>query len=253
MKLRVLGISGSPRKGNSEFLLEQAVSGAAEYPGADIETEIYSFRNKHFEPCIACGHCIRKQGSCIHKDDFDDLRSKWLEADVIIYSLPVYHMTMPGQVKCFIDRLGNASFGSHKVVRSDGSETLSKQMKTVGTIAQGIHMFSGQEHTITDMINHALIMQSVPVTGDMWESYIGTGAWTCNQDARNAMDSLYEKQEFSVVAAVRSARLLGRRCVEQADIILKGLLASRETLSKDPAYHWIYSRLDKKLSGAPER
>jgi multimeric flavodoxin WrbA len=186
MKLHVLGISGSPRKGNSEYLLKKALEGAIEYSPERIKTDIYSFRGKTIGPCLACNNCVRNGGTCIIKDDFENLRQKWLRADIIIYSLPVYHMSMPGQVKCFIDRLGNASFGSHRVVLPDGRETLSKQMKVIGTIAQGIHIFSGQEHTITDMINHTLVMQSVPVAGDLWEAYIGAGGWTRNRESRKA-------------------------------------------------------------------
>lgn len=250
MKLRVLGISGSPRKGNSEYLLQQALEAAVDYAPDRVATETYSFRGKHFEPCLACGNCIRKNGECIHQDDFNDLRSKWWWADVIIYSLPVYHMSMPGQVKCFIDRLGNASFGSHRVVLADGSETLAKQMKIIGTIAQGIHIFSGQEHTITDMINHTLVMQSLPVAGDLWEAYIGAGAWTRNIDSRKAMEQLMDEGEFSAESAVKASRGLGRRCVEQADIQMQGLLACGEQLRKDPVYTRLYDSLDTRLQNA---
>ena len=245
--LRVLGISGSPRKGNSEYLLKHALEGAVEYDPERVLTEFYSFRGKHFEPCLACNNCVRKNGECIHKDDFDDLRSRWLRADVILYSLPVYHMSMPGQVKCFIDRLGNASFGSHRVELPNGAVTLSKQMKVIGTIAQGIHIFSGQEHTITDMINHTLLLQSVPVNGDMWEAYIGAGGWTRNIDDRRAFEKLDEQGELSARAAVKASRNLGRRCVEQADIQMQGLLACGDRLRKDPVYARIFENLDARV------
>jgi len=247
VELRVLGISGSPRKGNSEYLLQYALEGAVEYAPGRIATEEYSFRGKKFEPCIGCGNCIRKNGECIYDDDFDDLRSKWFWADVIIYSLPVYHMSMPGQVKCYIDRLGNATFGSHKVIMEDGTETVAKQMKIIGTIAQGIHIFSGQEHTITDMINHTLIMQSIPVTGDLWEAYIGAGAWTRNIDSRNAMEQLDKEGEFSAETAVKASKKLGRRCAEQADIQIQGLIACGDQLRNDPGYSRLYENLDARL------
>ena len=244
----MLGICGSPRKGNSEFLLKYALEGAEGYNPGGVTTETYSFRGKHFEPCIACNSCVRNGGTCIHKDDFEDLRNRWLDADVILYSLPVYHMSMPGQVKCFIDRLGNSCFGSHRVELEDGTVTLSKQMKIIGTIAQGIHIFSGQEHTITDMINHTLMMQSVPVNGDMWEAYIGAGGWTRNLEDRNALEKLAETDELSAASAVKASRLLGRRCAEQADIQISGLIACRAMLERDPVYARIYQRLDRRLA-----
>jgi multimeric flavodoxin WrbA len=253
LTLNILGISGSPRSGNSEYLLEKALDKAASYRGAIVETVRYSFRNKEFKPCIACDHCMRNEGACVHRDDFGELSALWHEADVILYSLPVYHMGMPGQVKCFVDRLGNSSFGGYAVTLPDGRRTLSKQCKIIGTIAQGIHIFSGQEHTITQMINHALIMQSIPVTGDMWECYIGAGAWTCNRSERGAFEELASGEEFAARAAVRGSESLGLRAVEMADTVLRGLVGARDVLGEDPAYSYIYGRIDRKLKSGERR
>lgn len=249
ISLNVLGISGSPRSGNSEYLLQKALDKAASYKGANITIKTFDFRAKEFKPCIGCNYCIRKKGECVQKDDFQQLSDLWHEADVVLYSLPVYHMSMPGQVKCFIDRLGNSSFGGYSVKLPDGREILSKQYKIIGTIAQGIHIFSGQEHTITDMINHTLIMQSIPVTGDMWECYIGAGAWTDNDGGRNAFENLTARNDSTALAAIRASESLGLRAVEMADTVLNGLVQSRSTLGEDPAYSYIYQRLDRKLSG----
>ena len=247
LQLKILGISGSPRKGNSEYLLKESLDAAVDYSPDRVTYEMYSFRGKKIGPCLACNHCVRNNGECIVKDDFEILREKWFDADVIIYSLPVYHMSMPGQVKCFIDRLGNSCFGSHRVVLPNGAETVSKQMKVIGTIAQGIHIFSGQEHTITDMINHTLLMQSVPVNGDMWEAYIGAGGWTRNREGRNALSDLKDEGDFSAEAAVTASRSLGLRCLETADIVLNGLLSCRDMLGENPIYQKIYEKLDSKV------
>jgi multimeric flavodoxin WrbA len=248
MKLHILGINGSPRKGNSEYLLKEALEGTCEayFSGRSVKINAttYSFRGKHFEPCLGCNNCIRKGGRCIHKDDFEHLQQIWLDADVIIYSVPVYHMTYPGQVKCFLDRLGNSMFGMSAVKNEDGTETLPKLFKVVAPIAQGIHIFSGQEHTLTDLINHALIMQCIPVTGDMWEAYIGAGGWTVNRDARNSFEQLCEEKDPAALAAVRACRSLGRRAVEMAVIIREGLVQRKNELKEDPLYSWIYNKLD---------
>jgi multimeric flavodoxin WrbA len=246
LSLKILGISGSPRSGNSEYLLGKALEKACTYKGASITAKAYSFRAKEFKPCIGCNHCIRNKGACVHKDDFKELADLWHEADVILYSLPVYHMSMPGQVKCFLDRLGNSSFGAYAARLPDGREILAKQYKIIGTIAQGIHNFSGQEHTITDMINHALIMQSIPVTGDMWECYIGAGAWTSNGADRDAFEKLASNGDFAAQAAIRGSESLGLRAVEMADIILQGLIQKKEQLCNNPAYSYIYQRIEDK-------
>ncbi len=246
IQLHVLGIGGSPRKGNSDYLLGHAMEAAVSHAPNRTTYETFSFRGKEFKPCIGCNYCIRNNGPCVHDDDFQVLKEKWLAADVILYSLPVYHMGMPGQVKCFIDRLGNSMFGSHRVVLSDGTETLSKHLKAIGTIAQGIHIFSGQEHTITQIINHTLLMQCIPVTGDMWEAYIGAGGWTENRIGRNALAELSEEKKFSAETAVRAARSLGLRAAEIADITLSGLCSCRGALEGDPLYRHVLEQLKEK-------
>ncbi|MGA2478883.1 MAG: hypothetical protein ABSG63_09060 [Spirochaetia bacterium] len=124
----------------------------------------------------------------------------------------------------------------YRALLPEGKDTLPKLLKVVGSIAQGIHIFSGQEHTITDLINHALIMQSIPVAADLWESYIGAGGWTANRDARDALETLAGEKEMGAIAAVSAFRTLGRRAVEMAMIVRAGVTACREVLEKDPLY-----------------
>jgi multimeric flavodoxin WrbA len=243
--ITVLGICGSPRKGNSLFLLEKALEGCREVKPEGVTTRAYAIKGKKFEPCIACSHCEKHDGECVHKDDFSELKGLWLEADVILYSVPVYHMGMPGQLKCFIDRLGNSMFGTYRSQLPAERETIPKLLKVIGSIAQGMHIFSGQEHTITDLINHALIMQSVPVAADLWQSYIGAAGWTANRPERDALEKLADAEEMSAAAAVHASRTIGRRAVEMAMIIRSGLMACRELLAKDPLYTPVLSRLDR--------
>ena len=251
--VNVLGICASPRKGNSQFLLERALEGCREANAEVVMTHAYAMRGRRFEPCIACSHCEKHDGQCVHKDDFAELKALWLEADVILYSVPVYHMTMPGQLKCFIDRLGNSMFGTYRSALPAGSETIPKLLKVIGSIAQGMHIFSGQEHTITDLVNHALVMQSVPVTADLWQSYIGAGGWTANRPERDALERLAGSADIGAVAAVHASRMLGRRAVQMAMIIRSGLMAQKELLAGDPLYGPVLSRLDAHASDAGEK
>ena len=242
--IKVLGICGSPRKGNSFFLLEKALAAGRDVRPDQVVTSIYSIKGKIFQPCIACSHCSNHSGDCVHKDDFGELRDLWMQSDVIIYSVPVYHMGIPGQLKCFIDRLGNSMFGKYRAQLPLGRESLPKLFKVIGAIAQGIHIFSGQEHTITDLINHALIMQSVPVTGDLWESYIGSGAWTSNRGEKDALEKLADLGEKCATAAVHGSQAIGRRAVEMALIIRAGLMACKGELERDPLYRPLLSGLE---------
>lgn len=248
VKIKVLGICGSPRKGNSLYLLEHALKSAKGFEPEMVETETYTFRGKKMNPCLACGKCAEQNGVCIHDDDFEELREKWMNADAIIYSVPVYHLTYPGQVKCFIDRLGNSGFGLFLPywAGTEQAETLPKLYKAIGSIAQGVHIFSGQESTITDLINHALVMQCIPVAGDVWEAYIGVGAWTSNDIDRKALEKQIEEGNWDASLGVKAAMALGHRVAQMAAIVKAGLLASRETLEKEAIYKPLFNWLDDK-------
>ena len=97
---------------------------------------------------------------------------------------------------------------------------------------------------MTSLINHALVMQCIPVTGDLWESYLGCGAWTQNDIGRDGLEKLAARGEASAAAAVRAAASVGARCVEMAMIIRAGVLARRDVLKKDPLYGPLLDRLE---------
>lgn len=240
--IKVLGICGSPRKGNSQYLLEKALEAAQKAAPGEVETELYSIRGKKFAPCISCFKCGDQQGECILKDDFQELREKWVEAGVVIYSVPVYHMGIPAQLKAFLDRLGNSLFGRYAGL-FDGEANLPRSLKVIASIAQGAHLFSGQEHTITDLINHALIMGCVPVTGDMWEAYIGAGAWTYNEVGRNVLAENEENGSLDTRVALRGAESIGRRAAELALILKAGGLANANRFSGEPVYQPFLRRI----------
>jgi len=99
--MKILGLSCSPRtSGNTVTLLEQALQGAKQ-DGAG--TELYSVAGKTIEPCNACGGC-RKTGECTIKDDMQELYPKLLQADGIIFGVPVYFYSINAQAKAIIDR-----------------------------------------------------------------------------------------------------------------------------------------------------
>lgn len=99
--MRVLGVLGSPRiGGNSDILLEQALSGAREM-GAKVEKIILS--RKKISGCLDCTKC-NETGVCIIKDDMPAIHRKILEADAIIHSVPLYFWAMTAQMKAYLDR-----------------------------------------------------------------------------------------------------------------------------------------------------
>lgn len=242
-KLVVLGISGSPRKGNSQFLLDKALEAARNVDPDGLECVSYSIRGKKIGPCMSCFRCGKQEGECIIKDDFQELFELWLKADVIIYSVPVYHMGIPGQLKCFIDRLGNSLFGKYQGIFQPGEGKLPKLLKIIGSIVQGVHLCAGQEHTLTSLINHTLIMQCIPVTGDMWHSYIGGGGWTSNDLDPKALEKQLTENNCDALIAVKSAQDIGKRAAELALLIRAGGYSRKMDLHQDPIYKPFLARI----------
>jgi hypothetical protein len=102
---RVLALNGSPRAGAgvTSKLLEPLLAGMRE---AGAETELIQVRELGLEPCIGCYSCwVQTPGRCIHDDGMDRGLQAWARADLVVIGTPVYHGTMTGLLKTFLDRL----------------------------------------------------------------------------------------------------------------------------------------------------
>ncbi len=100
-RMKVLGIVCSPRlHGNTEILVQASLAKAQE-EGAEIE--LVTLAGKTISPCDGCYSC-RETGKCHIKDDMQDIYTKLLEADGIIFGSPVYFWSVSAQAKALIDR-----------------------------------------------------------------------------------------------------------------------------------------------------
>ena len=99
--MKILGISGSPRKGDNEKAIDFSLNIAKKQ---GLKTEKISLADSKVAPCIACDHCKDSPGKCSIKDDMEKIRSKLIEADGIIISSPVYFGSISAQLKALFDR-----------------------------------------------------------------------------------------------------------------------------------------------------
>ncbi|MBW2981826.1 flavodoxin family protein [Candidatus Woesearchaeota archaeon] len=99
--VKILAICGSPRKGNTEFMLTTLLKAAAE-KGA--ETEMILLRKYNIKPCTGCDICFGTQMPCKIKDDMDDIYNDLQEADVIVLGSPNYFKNVSSIMKAFMDR-----------------------------------------------------------------------------------------------------------------------------------------------------
>jgi multimeric flavodoxin WrbA len=103
--MKILGISGSPRKGNTEWMVTRLLELLAE---AGHQTEIVIIRKLTIETCNGCLACEgsgkERKGICNIKDDMQDIYPKLPEVDIIIMGTPVYFDMLSGMLKNFMDR-----------------------------------------------------------------------------------------------------------------------------------------------------
>ena len=96
--MKVLGISGSPRKDQSTDRLVREVLGAV-----GCETEFISLAGRDIGPCISCLGCV-DDNVCKVTDDMEELRDKIVEADAYVIGAPNYFSMLNGLTHCFLER-----------------------------------------------------------------------------------------------------------------------------------------------------
>ncbi|MCD6157253.1 MAG: flavodoxin family protein [Euryarchaeota archaeon] len=243
LPVKILGISASIRvEGNSEYLLKKALEAAKSVSPELVEVEMYKFSGKIISPCGHCLSCIDHR-ECILHDDFDEIFEKWLEADAIIYSVPVFHLGLPAHFKAFLDRLGQALFARYQ-------DRPPRSMKVIGIIVQGTDLGGGEELATVQLITHALVMGGIPVSGDPPESYIGAIGWTKRSPLPDAIARMEEQGDFDAITTIKAAESVGKRVAYTALMIKNGGAVLKDLLSRDVAYSWF---LEKIKSGQPEK
>lgn len=108
--MNVLLINGSPKGKNSNSLklAYSFIEGLkSEYAnnGKEISIEELHVASMNIDACKGCFACWKKTpGICCIKDDMKAVIGKQLEADIILWSFPLYYFSVPGILKDLIDR-----------------------------------------------------------------------------------------------------------------------------------------------------
>ena len=96
--MKVLGVSGSPRKGSTTDQLVKEVLN-----GVECETEFLPLSGRRIGPCVACLGCV-KDNVCVLKDDLAELREKIVGADAYVIGAANYYSVLNGLAHCFLER-----------------------------------------------------------------------------------------------------------------------------------------------------
>ncbi len=99
--MKILALLGSPRKGNSEILLNEASKICNE---KNHELILIKPCHLNISGCTACDGC-KETGTCIISDDMDKIYPLLKESQRIIIASPIFFFGIPGQFKLLVDRV----------------------------------------------------------------------------------------------------------------------------------------------------
>lgn len=125
--MKVLGVVGSPRKnGNCDVLVKKFLE------AVDADTEYIFLNEKELHGCNACMGCV--EGDCVIDDDGNEIIKALLDADVLVFSSPIYYGQITAQAKAFIDRF-------YQISRNPEKSLEGKKVYTIFTQAQPEDVF----------------------------------------------------------------------------------------------------------------
>lgn len=113
MGKKIVVITGSPRKNGNSFAMTDAFIKAAEEKGHTITR--FDAAMKKVDGCRACETCYSTGKACSFDDDFNTLAPAILEADAIVFTMPVYWYSIPAQIKGVIDRIYSLVVGGKDI------------------------------------------------------------------------------------------------------------------------------------------
>ena len=113
MGKKIVVITGSPRKNGNSFAMTDAFIRAAEAKGHTVTR--FDAAMKKVDGCRACETCFSTGKACTFDDDFNAIAPAILEADAIVFTMPVYWYSIPAQIKGVIDRIFSLVVGGKDI------------------------------------------------------------------------------------------------------------------------------------------
>lgn len=101
--MKITVITGSPRKHGNTFAMVDAFIKAAEAKGHEVVR--FDAAMMKIGGCHACMTCFKTGKACSFDDDFNIIAPHILDADAIVYAMPLYWYSIPSQIKGVIDRV----------------------------------------------------------------------------------------------------------------------------------------------------
>jgi len=136
----VLGLQGSPRKGNTDYLLTTFLE-EAEKLGA--RTQVVEAAKKNIIPCKEYVVC-EKKGFCPIDDDMKhEIYPLLREADIVILASPIFFYNVTAQLKALIDRSQTLWARKYKLKLTDPARNYRRGFVLSLGATKGKNLFEG--------------------------------------------------------------------------------------------------------------
>lgn len=113
MSKKIVVITGSPRANGKSFAMTDSFIRAAQAEGHTVTR--FDAAMLTIGGCHACETCYRTGRACSFEDDFNRIAPAVLEADAVVFTMPVYWYSIPAQIKGVIDRLYSLVVGGKPI------------------------------------------------------------------------------------------------------------------------------------------
>ena len=241
--MKILLINGSPKgkRSNSLKLAYSFIEGFKN--GCTDDEESISIDELHvasmnIAACKGCFACWQKTpGICCIKDDMQKVIGKLIDADLILWSFPLYYFNVPGILKNLIDRqlpMSLPFMSSKQNGYGSGSHDPRYDME-------------GKRHVLISTCGFYSAVGNYDSVLRMFDHFLGKGNYTtifCGQGELFRVKELSARTDeyLSTVKCAGSEYAMTGTISEETDAILHTLLYSRDVFEKMADASWGISK-----------
>ena len=101
--MNIITILGSPRKNGTSARIARTFAETAATYGASVNE--FALNTMQYRGCQGCEGCHTRSDRCVLRDDATMALDQLYDADIVVFSAPIYFRDTCGQFKLFYDRL----------------------------------------------------------------------------------------------------------------------------------------------------